>query len=257
MEPNTPRYRIKNLSMYDGHTVFLDDINFEINENEFITILGNAYRHNKTLLSILAKKEKGYDGEIVTPHRTNNKDIKSEYVTCEKGIFNTSKKAGAFFGKFNSFFRFQYHNEKNRTILTRLNLENSVKTRVYHLNDNYQQLLKLAIGISKSPDLLVINDDDGLLERALKQELSIPITAVSDIFGIPTIAILSLSKQRPYGNNRVLILDYATQQYFGTHPSVLKNKQANSNPLYKAHDQDAPSQFKTGQMEKPTSAGCC
>lgn len=78
--------QIKNLNKkyesLDGNVIALNNINFDIHKNEFLTIIGSSGCGKSTILNILDGLDKNYDGEIQF-----NKKIKIGYTLQEDALF--------------------------------------------------------------------------------------------------------------------------------------------------------------------------
>ena len=78
--------QIKNLNKtyesLDGNVIALDNINFDIYKNEFLTIIGSSGCGKSTILNILDGIDKKYNGEIIF-----SKDIRVGYMLQEDALF--------------------------------------------------------------------------------------------------------------------------------------------------------------------------
>tara|TARA_B100002052_G_scaffold89372_1_gene82226 strand:- start:29368 stop:30018 length:651 start_codon:yes stop_codon:yes gene_type:complete len=174
--------KAKNINFSYGNIQVLKDINLEIKEGEFISIVGSSGAGKTTLLNLLGTLQKVQKGSIII----NNQDINK--LTANQ----LSKLRNKYIG-----FVFQFHNllaeftvlenvclpaltdgknkknikDKAKEILETLNMSNKLNQKPNELSGGEQQRVAVARSLINSPSILLADEPSGNLDSKNAEDL--------------------------------------------------------------------------------------
>jgi lipoprotein-releasing system ATP-binding protein len=174
--------KAKNINFSYDNIQVLKDINLEIKEGEFISIVGSSGAGKTTLLNLLGTLQKVQKGSIII----NNQDINK--LTADQ----LSKLRNKYIG-----FIFQFHNllaeftvlenvclpaltdgknkknikDKAKEILESLNMSNKLNQKPNELSGGEQQRVAVARSLINSPSILLADEPSGNLDSKNAEDL--------------------------------------------------------------------------------------
>ena len=174
--------KAKNINFSYDNIQVLKDINLEIKEGEFISIVGSSGAGKTTLLNLLGTLQKVQKGSIII----NNQDINK--LTPNQ----LSKLRNKYIG-----FIFQFHNllaeftvlenvclpaltdgnnkkdikDKAKEILESLNMSNKLNQKPNELSGGEQQRVAVARSLINSPSILLADEPSGNLDSKNAEDL--------------------------------------------------------------------------------------
>ena len=189
-----PLIRLQNISKsFDGSMV-LDDLNLDIKENEFVTLLGPSGCGKTTTLRIIGGFEKPdsgkvfFDGEDITflpPNKRQLNTVFQKYalfphMNIEENIaFGLKIK-----GKSKDYIR-----DKIRYALKLVNLDGFEKREVTSLSGGQQQRIAIARAIVNEPRVLLLDEPLGALDLKLRQDMQYELIRLKNELGITFVYV--------------------------------------------------------------------
>jgi len=165
-------YLNKEFSIDAGSVKVLKDINLEINENEFISIVGASGCGKSTLLRIIGGLEKEFKGNLYSKNNKINKpgldrgivfqeDRLFPWLTIEKNIeFGLPEKINEL--------------EKKKIVnryLELVGLEKFSKAYPHQLSGGMKQRVSIARGLINNPDILLLDEPFGALDAFTRMNM--------------------------------------------------------------------------------------
>ncbi len=209
---------------FDGNTV-LDNISFQINKGEIVTVIGPSGAGKTTLLRCINGLEKAERGSIeIDGHflcKSNEKDV--QY--CSKDEMKTiRKKVGLVFQNFNLFPHMNVieniteaprsvlkvdkksAEEKAKTLLKKLGLEEKALTYPHQLSGGQKQRIAIARACALDPSLMCFDEPTS----ALDPEMRDGIANIIDDLAKENMAILIITHDMAFAkrvSHRMLFIE--------------------------------------------------
>lgn len=170
----------------------LKDINISIRKGEALSLLGPSGCGKTTLLRIIAGLEKHYSGEIffrgadiagVPPHQRNFGMMFQDFALFpHRNVFQNIS-----FGLEMKKFSKKAIESRVKEMLELVNLEKQTKRDIRELSGGERQRVALARTLAPSPDLIMLDEPLGALDRRLRERLLSDLCLILDKTGITTI----------------------------------------------------------------------
>ncbi|MBQ7107218.1 MAG: ABC transporter ATP-binding protein [Clostridia bacterium] len=232
MRQNENIVSLKNISVaFDGETV-LDDINLDIRNKEFITLLGPSGCGKTTTLRIIAGFVEPDKGDVLFD------DNKINGVPAHKRQVNTIFQRYALFPHLNVYenvafgLRVKKTPEKEldlkvREMLKLVNLTGLEKRKIDTLSGGQQQRVAIARAIANNPKVLLLDEPLAALDLKLRKDMQTELKKIQQQLGITFIFVTHDQEEALSMSDRVVVMDNGKIQQVGT-PKDIYNEPKNA-----------------------------
>ena len=232
MRQNENIVSLKNISVaFDGETV-LDDINLDIRNKEFITLLGPSGCGKTTTLRIIAGFVESDKGDVLFD------DNKINGVPAHKRQVNTIFQRYALFPHLNVYenvafgLRVKKTPEKEldlkvREMLKLVNLTGLEKRKIDTLSGGQQQRVAIARAIANNPKVLLLDEPLAALDLKLRKDMQTELKKIQQQLGITFIFVTHDQEEALSMSDRVVVMDNGKIQQVGT-PKDIYNEPKNA-----------------------------
>ena len=216
---------------FDGQVV-LKGVNLNINENEFVTLLGPRGCGKTTLLRLLGgflEQDEGtviFDGECIDkipPYRREINTVFQRYAlfphlnVYENIAFGLRiKKVG------NDII-----NQKVTRMLSLVNLEGYEKRKVTKLSGGQQQRVAIARALVNEPSVLLLDEPLGALDLKLRKEMQRELKRIQQEVGITFIYVTHDQEEALTMSDKIVVMNAGEIEQIGT-PLEIYNEPANA-----------------------------
>lgn len=216
---------------FDGQMV-LDDLDLNIHENEFVTLLGPSGCGKTTTLRILGGFVNPDNGRVIFDSR----DITN--VPPNKRHLNTVFQKYALFTHMtiadNIAFGLKiknkpksYIDDKIKYALKLVNLEGYEKRMPDSLSGGQQQRIAIARAIVNEPKVLLLDEPLGALDLKLRQEMQYELIRMKNELGITFIYVTHDQEEALTMSDTIVVMNQGYIQQIGT-PEDIYNEPTNA-----------------------------
>ena len=217
---------------YDGETLVVKDLNLAIGKGEFLTMLGPSGSGKTTCLLMLAGFETATHGEIrlggrpinnIPPHKRGIGMVFQNYAlfphmtVAENLAFPLQVRR---MGK-------PEQDEKIHRALDMVQMGAFGGRRPAQLSGGQQQRIALARALVFEPELVLMDEPLGALDKQLRETLQFEITKLAHDLGITTVYVTHDQTEALTMSDRVAVFDDGVIQQLAT-PDELYEKPQNS-----------------------------
>ena len=216
---------------FDGETV-LDELNLNIHENEFLTLLGPSGCGKTTTLRILGgfvTPDKGrviFDGKDITNLPPNKRQLNT--VFQKYALFSHMNIAEniAFGLKIKNKPK-TYIDDKIKYALKLVNLEAFEKRMPDSLSGGQQQRIAIARAIVNEPKVLLLDEPLGALDLKLRQDMQYELIRLKNELGITFIYVTHDQEEALTMSDTIVVMNQGYIQQIGT-PETIYNEPENA-----------------------------
>ena len=203
-------YKTKNVE-----TVALKDVNFSVEKNEFIAIMGESGSGKTTLLNVISTLDKQTNGKVVL----NGKDIstleESEVAKFRREklgfVFQDFNLLYIFSNKYNIFLPMVLSDYKPKEMEQRLSeiqgllgIESFVNKYPYEVSGGQRQRIAIARALITKPDLILADEPTGALDSKSSEMILDLFTKINKLG--QTILMVTHSVKAASFSNRVIFI---------------------------------------------------
>jgi putative spermidine/putrescine transport system ATP-binding protein len=217
---------------YDGVSLVVKDLNLSITRGEFLTMLGPSGSGKTTCLMMLAGFETATHGEILLAGRPIN-----NIPPHKRGIGMVFQNYALFphmsVGENLSFpleVRGMGKSDREAKILRALDMVKMgafVNRRPAQLSGGQQQRIALARALVFEPELVLMDEPLGALDKQLREHMQFEITRLAHDLGITTVYVTHDQTEALTMSDRVAVFDDGRIQQLAP-PAELYEQPANS-----------------------------
>ena len=223
---------LKNVTKsFDGQVV-LDDINLDIYDNEFLTLLGPSGCGKTTTLRLIAGFESADQGDIIFL----GEDIKD--VPPHKRNANTVFQRSALFPHLNVFENVAFPlrekrvpraeiEEKVNEMLKLVALSGFEKRSVTSLSGGQQQRVAIARALVNSPKVLLLDEPLAALDLKLRKDMQSELKKIQKATGITFVFVTHDQEEALSMSDTVVVMSEGRIQQIGT-PVDIYNEPENA-----------------------------
>ena len=203
---------LKNISKSFGENVILENFNFKVKKDEFLTILGPSGCGKTTILRLIGGFEEPDEGQILF----NGEDITNKEA-YERRI-NTVFQKYALFPHMNVFDNIAFGlkikkmdkkviKEKVKEVLKLVNLVGFENREIESLSGGQQQRIAIARALVNEPDVLLLDEPLGALDLKLRQAMQIELKRIQKSVGITFIYVTHDQEEALSMSDTVVVLN--------------------------------------------------
>ena len=212
----TPLVRITGLSKRFGHTVALDDVSLEIQQNEFFALLGPSGCGKTTLLRGLAGFEDPDAGSVMIA--TESGEIDLLRLPPERRPINLMFQSYALFPHMSVERNIAYGLERERLgkaevrsrvdeVMRTVGLTDKAKDRPAALSGGQRQRVALARAIVKRPRLLLLDEPLSALDRKVRGEMQLELKRLQHEVGITFVVVTHDQEEAMSMADRIAVMN--------------------------------------------------
>lgn len=217
---------------YDGENLVVKDLNLSMPKGEFLTMLGPSGSGKTTCLMMLAGFETATHGEIlldgkpinnIPPHRRGIGMVFQNYALFPHMTVAENLSFPLEVRKFGKSAR----EEKVKRALDMVQMGEFGSRRPAQLSGGQQQRIALARALVFEPELVLMDEPLGALDKQLRETLQFEITRLAHDLGITTVYVTHDQTEALTMSDRVAVFDDGRIQQLDA-PDVLYEKPQNS-----------------------------
>lgn len=212
---------LKGLNKSFGDNKVLDDINLNIKEDEFLTLLGPSGCGKTTTLRIIGGFETSDSGEVLF----DGKEIQS--IPAYKRNINTVFQKYSLFKHLNIFDNIAFglklkkvpkgEIEKNvKEMLRLVNLEGFENRSVDSLSGGQQQRVAIARALVNKPKVLLLDEPLGALDLKLRKSMQDELKRIQRQVGITFIYVTHDQEEALTMSDTIVVMNNGKIQQIGT-----------------------------------------
>ena len=223
---------LKNISKaYDGETV-LDNINLDIYDNEFLTLLGPSGCGKTTTLRLIGGFEHPDQGDVVFMGQRIND------LPPHKRSVNTVFQKYALFPHLNVFENVAFPlrerkvpkkeiEEKVREMLSLVMLSGFAHRRVTSLSGGQQQRVAIARALIGHPKVLLLDEPLGALDLKLRKDMQQELKKIQKATGITFVFVTHDQEEALTMSDTIVVMSQGRIQQIGS-PTDIYNEPKNA-----------------------------
>jgi putrescine transport system ATP-binding protein len=212
-DPNAkPFIRFENITKKYGDFTAVQDLNLDIYEREFFSLLGPSGCGKTTLMRMLAGFEEPTEGRIllqgsdisgVPPHRRPTNMMFQSYalfphMTVEKNIAFGLEQENLSKGEISA---------RVQEMLKMVKLEEFAKRKPGQLSGGQRQRVALARSLAKRPKVLLLDEPLGALDRKLREETQFELMDIQHTLGLTFLIVTHDQEEAMTVSDRIAVMD--------------------------------------------------
>ncbi|HEX6141890.1 MAG TPA: ABC transporter ATP-binding protein [Geminicoccaceae bacterium] len=217
---------------YDGETLVVKNLNLDVHQGEFLTMLGPSGSGKTTCLMMLAGFESATHGQIildgqpinhVPPHRRNIGMVFQNYALFPHMTVDENL-------AFPLEVRHVPKDEIRRRVgraLGMVQLERFGNRRPGQLSGGQQQRVAVARALVFEPKLVLMDEPLGALDKQLREQMQYEIKHIHDSLGVTVVYVTHDQSEALTMSNRIAVFNEGVIQQLAT-PADLYERPGNS-----------------------------
>ena len=216
---------------YDGKTLVVNELNLDIREGEFLTILGPSGSGKTTCLMMLAGFETPTHGKIIVDGVSQNKvpahkrNIGVVFQNYALFTHMTVAENVAYPLRVRRMSRSEVADRTNRA-LDMVRLRDLGSRRPAQLSGGQQQRVAVARALAFDPKLVLMDEPLGALDKKLRDQMQYEIKHLHEQLGITFVYVTHDQGEALIMSDRIAVLHEGRLQQVAT-PTVLYEQAAN------------------------------
>ena len=216
---------------FDGEQI-LKDLNLEIKDGEFVTLLGPSGCGKTTTLRIIAGFLEPDSGEVIFEDKCING------VPAHQRQVNTIFQRYALFPHLNVYDNIAFGlrlkkmpeaeiKQKVEEMLSIVDLKGFNRRRVESLSGGQQQRVAIARALAVDPRVLLLDEPLGALDLKLRKDMQVELKNIQQRLGITFIYVTHDQEEALSMSDKIVVMDHGEIQHIGT-PEDIYNEPANA-----------------------------
>jgi len=208
---------LRGVSRHYGKFAAVDDVSLDVEQGEFVTILGPSGSGKTTVLTMIAGLNQPTGGSI----HIGGRDV-TALPAAQRNI-GLVFQSYALFPHMTVFDNVAFPlsvrkvsgSESKRRVaeaLERVRLENFARRKPSQLSGGQQQRVALARAIVFQPEILLLDEPLGALDRKLREEVQVELRRLQRSLGITTILVTHDQEEALSLSDRIVVLDHGRVQ---------------------------------------------
>ena len=196
---------------FDGETI-LNNLNLDIKDGEFVTILGPSGCGKTTTLRIIAGFQEPDSGEVIFDNQVMNG------VPAHKRRVNTIFQRYALFPHLNVYeniafgLRLKKMKEdaiqaKVKEMLALVDLKGFERRSIDSLSGGQQQRVAIARALAVDPEVLLLDEPLGALDLKLRKDMQVELKNIQQRLGITFIYVTHDQEEALSTSDKVIVMD--------------------------------------------------
>jgi iron(III) transport system ATP-binding protein len=214
-----------------GSLVAVDDVSFEVDPGEIVTLLGPSGCGKTTTLRLIAGLEQGDSGQVLLGERVLSDPARGRFVPPEQRsmgmVFQnyavwphmTVGENVGFPLKMKGVPRREI-NERTRRILALVGLESLADAPAPQLSGGQQQRVALARALVFEPEVLLLDEPLSNLDARLREDLRFELKELQRRVGITTVLVTHDQKEAMVLSDRVIVMQAGHIEQVGSPVAV-------------------------------------
>ncbi len=233
IENNRPLVRFEHIEKsYDGETLVVKDLNLDIARGEFVTMLGPSGSGKTTCLMMLSGFETPTNGEIyledrpigsIPPHKRNIGFCFQNYALFPHMTISENIAYPLHVRKMPK----NKIEKKVAQTLDMVELPGFEGRRPAQLSGGQKQRIALARALVFEPQLVLMDEPLGALDKNLREQMQFEIKAIHKKFGLTVVYVTHDQSEALTMSNRIAVFEDGIIQQIST-PDILYEKPENA-----------------------------
>ena len=217
---------------YDGEILVVKDLNLDVAQGEFLTLLGPSGSGKTTTLMMLAGFEAPTSGEIyldgdpissIPPYKRGIGMVFQNYALFPHMTVNENLSFPLEVRKLNK----SDIKDKIEKALSMVELEDFGNRMPLQLSGGQQQRVALARALVFEPRLILMDEPLGALDKKLREQMQYEIKHIHERIGITVVYVTHDQSEALTMSNRIAVFDDGVIQQIST-PDILYEKPENA-----------------------------
>ncbi|MFC6823578.1 ABC transporter ATP-binding protein [Halopelagius fulvigenes] len=225
--------RFKNVrKVYDDDIVAVDDFSLDIEDGEFVTIVGPSGSGKSTLLRMLAGLESISSGEVIIGDTVvndipaQNRDVAMVFQNYALYPHMTVRKNMSYGLKLTSDLSNAEVDERVEEAAEMMGIEDQLEKKPASLSGGQQQRVATGRAIVRDPAVFLMDEPLSNLDAKLRAHMRIELQRIQDDLKTTTVYVTHDQEEALTMSDRVVILDQGELQQVGT-PGEVFDEPAN------------------------------
>lgn len=219
-------FEVKNIQKLFDNDNGVKDINFSIEEGEFVTILGPSGCGKTTILNLIGGFIRQDSGEILL----NGENV--EHLYPEDRPFSTVFQNYALFSNYNVIDNVMYGIKYFRKIkgkkvremamdyLSMVGLKEHAEKPITQLSGGQQQRVALARGLATNPKMLLLDEPLSNLDAKLRVDMREEIKTLQEKYHLSMLFVTHDQEEALYMSDKIIVMDKGNIVQIGTPKEV-------------------------------------
>lgn len=212
--------KVKNISLEIDATLILDDVSFDVEAGEILSIIGPSGCGKSSILKTIAGIYRDVSGNIVLM----DKNITTVPIN-ERDISLVFQNYSLFphMDVFENMFVGSQDVEKNLHILKEMEIDHLESKYPFQMSGGEQQRVALARALARSPKVLLLDEPFSNVDAITTQSLRTKVLKLIKEYGITTIMVTHDLNDVFVMSNRCVVMEKGSVVQFDTLKNIYNN----------------------------------